>query len=327
MWHTSSYSPAEITPSMVGVVPCGAYSVRVGTAFFRLRFSRRRTRARLALVAASMRLARVRKEEWARKRRRRAQASCRNFCSAFFWQPCEICVVSKLKAAVIANAARRTLRVAGGESLAASEAKDPSGWLIGGGNTPSAGGHGSAARRARLCLRAPAEHLLRTSSASALPCGGGRSSCTWPSHGSSYSCAHKGPWCKLPSENGGPWLPLPCAFMKQRSPGSTRRRHGTHGGCGAAGRLGTHSLTRCSASYRVGRLPGRSPAASVWPLLSGAAAWRSGGRARSSRMRSWARSQSGSASPPHRCCCPRALPLDAARVWVRWMHRMRRIHS
>ena len=81
MWHTSSYSPAEITPSMVGVVPCGAYSVRVGTAFFRLRFSRRRTRARLALVAASMRLARVRKEEWARKRRRRAQASCRNFAA------------------------------------------------------------------------------------------------------------------------------------------------------------------------------------------------------------------------------------------------------
>ena len=48
--HTSSYSPAEITPSMVGVVPCGAYSVRVGTASFRWRFSRRRTRPRLALL-------------------------------------------------------------------------------------------------------------------------------------------------------------------------------------------------------------------------------------------------------------------------------------
>ena len=59
---------------------------------------------------------------------------------------------------MIANAARRTLRVAGGESLAASEAKDPSGWLIGGGNTPSAGGHGSAARRAG---RAPPPHFLR----------------------------------------------------------------------------------------------------------------------------------------------------------------------
>ena len=48
--HTSSYSPAEITPSMVGVVPCGAYSVRVGTASFRWRFSRRRTRPRIALL-------------------------------------------------------------------------------------------------------------------------------------------------------------------------------------------------------------------------------------------------------------------------------------
>ena len=48
--HTSSYSPAEIRPSTVGVVPCGAYSVRVGTAFFRLRFSRRRTRVRIALL-------------------------------------------------------------------------------------------------------------------------------------------------------------------------------------------------------------------------------------------------------------------------------------
>ena len=83
--------------------------------------------------------------------------------------------------------------------------------------TPSlTGGHGSAARRARLCLRAPAQHLLRTSSATALPCGGGRSSCTWPSHGSSFSCVNKGPWCKLPSAGGAPWLPLPCACMEQR---------------------------------------------------------------------------------------------------------------
>ena len=35
---------------MVGVVPCGAYSVRVGTASFRWRFSRRRMRPRLALL-------------------------------------------------------------------------------------------------------------------------------------------------------------------------------------------------------------------------------------------------------------------------------------
>ena len=79
----------------------------------------------------------------------------------------------------------------------------------------TAGGHGSAVRRARLCLRAPAQHLLHTSSASALRCGGGRSSCTWPSLGLSSWCVHKGPW-KLPSAGGAPWLPLPRAFAEQR---------------------------------------------------------------------------------------------------------------